>query len=107
MDPAMERIDETREPRLERIALPSLLGADPVRELRDDHRAGVAVVPLVAEPGDHLGVPLALGGLAEDVGIEQPAHSLARNDSRRRGGRSSMGTGHASSTSSQSAPRAI
>jgi hypothetical protein len=39
--------------------------------------------------------------LTQNIGVEQPAHNLDRKYSRRRGGRSSMGTGQALSIFNQ------
>ncbi len=72
----MQRVDEAREPALQRLPLSALFRPDPVRQLCDDYGAGVAPVLFRFEPADDLGVALALGGLADDVGVEQPAHSF-------------------------------
>jgi hypothetical protein len=71
------------------------------RKLREDHRAGVAIVLFSFEPSCHARVAVALGRLTQDIGVEQPAHNLDRKYSRRRGGRSSIGTGQALSTFNQ------
>lgn len=89
VDPSVKRIDETGEPFLESFTLPSLIRANPVSELRDDDGARVTALLFGAEPTDHPRVTLALRRLAQYVGVQQPAHSLERKASRRRGGRSS------------------
>src|ERR1700751_2221359 len=65
------------------------------------------MLPLLVEPRDDAGVFVLLRRLTENIGVKQPAHSFARKYSRRRGGRSSMGTGHCSRTASQSPSRLI
>jgi hypothetical protein len=44
MDPAVQRFDETCEPRLKCLSLSTFLGADPVRQLCDDDGTRVAAV---------------------------------------------------------------
>ena len=93
---------KTSQPSLQRLPLPSLFAVHPVGKLRQDHRAGVAVVLLSLEPSCHARVAAALRGLTQDIGVQKPAHNLDRKYSRRRGGRSSsMGTGQALSTFNQ------
>jgi hypothetical protein len=75
--------------------------------LSDYDRAGVAVLPLLAQPFDDPRVSVLLRRLTENIGVKQPIHIFARKYSRRRGGRSSMGTGHCSRTASQSLSRLI
>ena len=102
-NPSMQRGHNTSQPSLQRLPLPSLFAAHPVSELREDHRAGVAVVLFSLEPSCHARNALALGGLTQDIGVQKPAHNLDRKYSRRRGGRiSSMGTGQDLSTSTSS-----
>ena len=76
VDPALEGVDEPREPGLERLTLPFFFGSNPVRQLRDDNRAGVAAVLLDFEPGDYAGVAVSFRRLADDVGVEEPAHGV-------------------------------
>src|SRR5262249_32209560 len=103
VNPAMHGIDQASQPGLERFTLATFLGPDPVRQLRDHDRARVTVVLFLLDPRDDTRVAASFGRLADDVGIEQPAHSLRRRAvSRRRGGTSSMLTGHSLSTASQS-----
>src|SRR5437016_4774792 len=64
--------------------------------------ARVAPVLLGFEPSDDSGVAVLLRRLADDVRVEQPAHSLRRLAGvRRRGGTSSGLIGHAFRTASQ------
>ena len=97
-NPPVQRSRETSEPRLQRLPVAPLLAAHPVGELSENHRAGVAVVLFSLEPSHHAWVAVALGGLTQDIRIQQPAHNFDRKYSRRRGRRSSMGTGQALST---------
>jgi len=53
------------------------------------------------EPSCHARIAVPLRGLTQDVGVQQPGHNLDRKYSRRRAGRSSMGTGQALSTFNQ------
>src|SRR2546428_230297 len=85
------------------MALSSVFGSDPVSQLRDDNGAGVALVFFPFEPCSNSRIAAALRRLANHVSVEEPAHSLRRRAvSRRRGGTSSMLTGHSFSTASQS-----
>ena len=95
VDAAVHGIDQAGEPRLQRLPLFSLFTADPIGELRDDDRTGVTAVLLLFQPGDNTGVSVSFRRLGDYVGVEQPVHSFRRRRySRRRGGRSSMLTGH-------------
>jgi len=98
---SMQRSYKTSQPGLQRLPLLSLFTADPVGKLREDHRASVAAVLFSLEPSCHAWVAVALRGLTQDIGVQEPAHNLDRKYSRRRGGRSSMGTGQALSTFNQ------
>src|SRR5688572_22478591 len=99
---AVKRVYETRQPRLELLSLPAFLHTHPVRQLRDDDRARVAAILLRLEPRNHLRLALLLRRLADDVGVEQPAHNFRRLASPRRlGGTSSGLTGHSFITESQ------
>lgn len=100
-NPSVQRSHKTSQPSLQRLPLPPLFATHPVGKLREDHRAGVAVVLFSLEPSCHARVAVALRGLTQDIGIQQPAHNVDRKYSRRRGGRSSMGTGQALSTFNQ------
>jgi hypothetical protein len=100
-NPSVQRSHKTSQPSLQRLPLLSLFAAHPVGKMREDDRAGVAIVLFSLDPSCHARVAVALRGLAQDIGIQQPAHNLDRKYSRRRGGRSSMGTGQALSTFSQ------
>src|SRR5215468_5402399 len=100
-DSSVQRSHKTSQPSLQRLPLPPLSAAHPIGKLRKDHRAGVAVVLFGLEPIYHAWVAAALRGLPQDVGVQQPAHNLDRKYSRRRGGRSSIGTGQALSTFNQ------
>ena len=101
-NPSVQCSHQASQPGLQRLPLPSLFAAHPVGKLRQDHRAGVAVVLFSLEPSRHARVAAALCGLTQDIGVQQPAHNLDRKYSRRRGGRSSsMGTGQALSTFNQ------
>src|SRR5215472_7541837 len=100
-NPSVQRSYKTGQPSLQCLPLPPLFGAHPVGKLGKDHRAGVAVVLFSLEPSYHARVAVALRGLTQHIGIQQPAHNLDRKYSRRRGGRSSMGTGQALSTFNQ------
>src|SRR5262249_42505863 len=105
-NPPLHRIEELSQPSLQCLALSILLQPYPVGELSDHDRARVAAVLLPLQPGDHTSVALPLRRLAQYVGIEQPAHNLGfLGYSRLRGGRSSIGTGHAFRTFSQLFPR--
>ena|SRR5882724_721702 len=54
---------------------------------------------MLFEPRDDTRIPDFLCGLAQDIGIEKPAHNFRRlGNSRRLGGRSSIFTGQAFST---------
>src|SRR5215207_5194565 len=87
---AVKRVNETRQPRLELLSLPAFLGAHPVCQLCDDDGACVATILLGFEPCNYLRIALLLSRLADDVGVQQPAHNLRRFAiSRRRGGTSS------------------
>jgi hypothetical protein len=100
-DPSMQRSHKTSQPSLQRLPLSPLFTACLVGELHDDHRAGVAVFLFSLEPSYHARVAVALRGLTQYIGVQQPAHNLDRKYFRRRGGRSSMGTGQALSTFNQ------
>ena len=101
-NPSVERSHKASEPGLQRLPLAPLFTAHPVGKLRKDYRACVAIVLFSLEPSYHARVAVALRGLTQDVGVQEPAHNLDREYSRRRGGRSSMGTGQALSTFNQS-----
>jgi hypothetical protein len=100
-NPSVQRSHETSQPSLQRLSLPSLFVAHPVGKLRENHCASVAVVLFSLEPSYHARIAVTLRGLTQDVGVQQPGHNLDRKYSRRRGGRSSMGTGQALSTFNQ------
>lgn len=103
VNPPLHGVHQACQPGLKRLALPAVFGAHPVGQLGDDHGARVAPVLLPFEPGRDSNVTNPLGRLADDVGVEQPAHSLRRRaGARRRGGTSSALTGQALSTASQS-----
>jgi hypothetical protein len=105
---AVHCLGELRELLLQRLALLSLFATHPVGELGDDDRAGVTVILFLLQPRDHARMAFLFGGLIENVGIQEPAHSLrVFGYSRRRTGRSSMSTGQAFRTASQSAFLAI
>src|SRR2546423_1202506 len=90
-DASMHGIDQFLQPCLQGDTLLTLLAAHPKRELGDDDGARVTVILVFLEPGDNAGVAFSLGGLAQDIRIEEPAHSLRRfGNSRRLGGRSSI-----------------
>ncbi len=99
----MQSGDQLPEPRLKELSLPAFFAAHPQGQLRHDHGAGVAARFLLFQPRDHTRVTATLRGLAQNVRVEQPAHSLSFLGScRLRGGKSSIGTGQLFSTSSQS-----
>jgi hypothetical protein len=94
----MQRSRKASKPSLQCLSLPSFFAAHPVGKLRENYRAGVAVVLFSLEPSYHARVAVALRGLAQHIGVKQPTHNLDRKYSRRRGGRSSIDTGQALST---------
>src|SRR5712692_6704071 len=100
-NPSVQRSHKASEPSLQRLPLAPLFAAHPVGKLRKNHCTGVAVVLFSLEPSGHATVAVALRGLTQDIGVQQPAHNLDRKYSRLRGGRSSMGTGQALSTFNQ------
>ena len=103
VDASVHRIDETRQPGLERLPLSPFFRASPVGELSNDDRARVASVLFLLQPRYDSRIASTLRRLADDIRIEQPVHKLRRRaDSRRRGGTSSMLTGHSLRTASQS-----
>ncbi len=94
-DPPVHGLNEIGQPRLQSCTLLASLAANPKGKLRDDNRARVALILMLLQPGDDARIARFLCRLTEDVRIEQPAHSLRRfGYSRRRGGRSSIFTGH-------------
>src|SRR5207253_5870432 len=102
MNSSPECFHKPRQPSLEDLTLPSILGAHPIGQLGDDDGARVTAVLFLFEPGDDPCIAVSLGRLADDVGVEQPAHSLRRRaGARRRRGTSSGLTGQALSTVSQ------
>src|SRR5262249_39067272 len=99
---SMECVHKPCQPSLEELALASILGAHPVGQLGYDDGARITAVLFLLEPSDDPRVAVALGGLADDIGIEQPAHSFRRRaGARRRRGTLSGLTGQALSTVSQ------
>ena len=100
-NPSVQRSRKAGQPSLQRLPLLPFFTAHPVGKLRKDHRAGVAIVLFSLEPSYYARVAAALRGLTQDIGVQQPGHNLDRKYSRRRGGRSSMGTGQALSTLNQ------
>jgi len=100
-NPSVQRCHEASQPSLQRLSLLALFATHPVSKLREDHRAGVAIVLFSLQPSCCAWVAVALGRLTQDIGVEEPAHNLDRKYSRRRGGRSSIGTGQALSTFNQ------
>lgn len=72
---AVHGVDEFGQPRLQRLPSPALRAAHPIGELRDDDGAGVAAVLFPLQPGEDAWVSVSLGGLAKNVGVEQPAHN--------------------------------
>src|ERR1051325_4163784 len=102
VDATVKRIDKTREPCLKLLPLPAFLRPDPVGQLCDDDGARVAAILLGLEPSDDLGNAVLLRRLADDVGIEQPAHNFRRlAGARRREGTSSGLVGHSFMTVNQ------
>ena len=71
----LERVHQPRQPGLQHLALPSILGA---RQLGDNDGARVTAVLFLSEPGDDPSIAVALGGLAEDVCVESPTHNFRR-----------------------------
>src|SRR5580704_1399753 len=89
VDSPVQCLHQAREPQLQSLTVPSVLGAHPIGQLRNDNRAGVTAVLLFLKPGDHPGVAVPLGWLTDDVCVEQPAHNLRRlGTAARRGGTS-------------------
>ena len=87
VDTSMQRVNQTPEPRLQCLTLSAFFCSNPVRQLRDNDGTRVAPILLRFEPGNDLRVAVPLRWLADDVRIEQPAHSLRRlAGARRRGG---------------------
>lgn len=73
--------------------------------MREDDRARVAMILFLLDPRDYARVAMPLRGLADDIRIEQPLHSLRRRASaEQRAGMSSGLTGQAFGTSSQFSP---
>src|SRR5436190_23873608 len=102
MNSSPECFHKPRQPSLEDLTLPSILGAHPIGQLGDYDGARVTAVLFLFEPGDDPFIAVPLGRLADDVCIEQPTHSFRRRDgARRRRGTSSGLTGQALSTVSQ------
>src|SRR5207237_3966797 len=63
-DAPLHGIDQSGKPILEGLPLSSLFCPDPVGELRYYYRAGIAVFPFFAEPGNNTAVWLTLSRLA-------------------------------------------
>lgn len=98
---AAHGVDEPGPPSLQRRPLPALFAAHP-GELGDDDGAGGAPILFPLQPRDDSRVAVPPRRLAEHVSVEQPVHSLRRRgSSHRRGGTSSMLTGHSLTTASQ------
>src|SRR6266498_5726776 len=75
-NPSMQGSHKTSQPSLQRLPLPTLFAAHPVGKLRQHHCAGVAIVLFSLEPSCHVRVAVALSGLTQDIGVQQPAHNL-------------------------------
>src|SRR5439155_213773 len=89
MNAALHGIRQAGEPRLEGDALASVFASNPVGQLCDDHCARVAILLFPFQPRDEAVVAATFCGLADDVGVEKPAHSFRRRaGSRRLGGTS-------------------
>ena len=63
-DASVHGVDQVLQPCLQREPVLALLAAHPESELRDDDRAGVALILVLPEPGDDARVPVTFGGLA-------------------------------------------
>src|SRR5437773_10060332 len=102
MNSPPECFHKPRQPHLQGVTPPSILGTYPISQLGDDDGARVTAVLFLFEPGDDPCIAVPLGRLADDVRIEQPTHSFRRRaGARRRGGTSSGLTGQALSPVSQ------
>src|SRR3989442_218605 len=90
VDSSLECVHKPRQPGLEDLTLPSVLGAHPVGQLGDDDGARVTAVLFLFEPSDDPCIAVPLGRLADDICVQQPAHNfLRRAGPRRRRGTSS------------------
>src|SRR5438270_10843831 len=69
---SLKCVHQPREPCLQLVTLPSVFGANPVSQLRDDNGASVSPVLLHFEPGGHPRIAVSFGRLANDVCIQQP-----------------------------------
>jgi hypothetical protein len=95
MDATMHRLDKPCQPCLQAVSRFPVFAPYPIGELRDHDSTRVTVVLLDLEPCDDSRVTLLLCRLTKNVSIQKPTHSFRRRDnSRRRRGRSSIGTGH-------------
>lgn len=69
-NPSVQRSRKTSQPSLQRLPLLSLFAAYPVGKLRENHRAGVAVILFSLEPSCHARVAVAFRGLTQDIGVQ-------------------------------------
>src|SRR5947208_816894 len=92
---ALQRLNALREPFLESRSPSAFFGSNPVRKLGYDDAACVTIILFPFQPVDHWNAPIFLYGLAQNIRIEQPAHSLIFfGYSLFLAGTSSINTGH-------------
>ncbi len=103
VDAPVHRLDKPRKPCLQAISRIPVFAPNPIGELRDHDSTRVTIVLLDLEPCNYSRIAVLPCWLTQHVRIQKPIHSFRRRgNSRRRRGRSSIGTGHSFRTVNQS-----